>query len=90
MSPIRLSRGERAALRKLVRLEGSCRHHQLKNAHADRFLRHGLLARTPTEYHLTVRGQVEFLRQRFRGLRGSTAGVEVSERTSVLVKDAFG
>lgn len=69
MSPMKLTFAERSALRKLVRMDGTCYQQDLKESHAERFLRAGLITRTPMRYHLTTRGQVEFLRQRYSGLR---------------------
>lgn len=90
MSPIHLSRAERASLRKLVKLDGTCERRLLRQAHAEQFLREGLLMQTPQRYHLTVRGQVEILRQRFHGMRGSVRGVTVDELNSVLDQRKFG
>lgn len=70
---MRLTFAERAALRKLVRMDGTCYQQQLKDAHAERFLGAGLITRTPQRYHLTTRGQVEVLRQRYFGLRSRAA-----------------
>lgn len=90
MSPIRLSRAERSSLRKLVKLDGTCERRLLRQAHAERFLREGLITHTPQRYHLTMRGQVEILRQRFRGVRGSVDGVTIDQFNSVLDKRAAG
>ena len=91
MSPIKLSRGERAALRKLVKLDGTCDRRRLKPAHAERFLEHGLLVQTPQRYHLTMRGQVEILRQRFRGIRRPSKGIQIDETSATLLSEkAFG
>lgn len=90
MSPIQLSRGERAALRKLVKLEGTCEQRRIRRDHAERLLCEGLLFQTPQRYHLTMRGQVEILRQRFRGVRGSVRGVTVDQLNSVVDQRKFG
>lgn len=69
MSPLKLSYAERRSLRTLIKHDGTCFQEQIKASHAERFLRAGLISRSPMRFHLTTRGQVEFLRQRYFGLR---------------------
>lgn len=66
---MKLTFSERASLRKLVRMDGTCYQRQMKAAHAERFLDAGLITHTPQRYHMTMRGQIEVLRQRYFGLR---------------------
>ncbi len=69
MTPIPLTRGERSALKKLVRLKGSCERRRLSSKRSQRFIQLGLLQDFGGKYHLTLRGQVEVLRQRYRHVR---------------------
>lgn len=66
MKPIPLTRGERSALNKLVRLKGSCERRRLSSNRSQRLIQLGLLQDFGGKYHLTLRGQVEVLRQRYR------------------------
>ncbi len=69
MKPIPLTRAERSTLKKIVRLKGSCNRRRLSTARAQRFIQLGFLQDFRGEYHLTLRGQVEVLRQRYRHIR---------------------
>ncbi len=69
MTPIPLTRGERSALKKLVRLKGSCERRRFSSKRSERFIQLGLLQDFGGKYHLTLRGQVEVLRQRYRHIR---------------------
>lgn len=73
MVPMKLTFSERASLRRFVKHDGTCYQEQIRASHAERFLNAGLITRTPMRYHLTTRGQVELLRQRFRGVRKRAA-----------------
>lgn len=87
MGPIRLSRGERAALKKLVMHDGACEQRLIKRRHADGLIERGLMFTTPQRYHLTVRGQVEILRQRFSGLRArADAAVQKDEDAFLFIQ----
>jgi len=91
MKPMKLTFSERASLRKLVRLHGTCFQQQIKDSHAERFLRSGLITRTPQRYHMTVRGQVEVLRQRYFGLRArALTSALKSEDTFLLLNSQNG
>lgn len=91
MKPIPLTRAERSALNKLVRLKGSCSRRRLSTARAQRFIQLGLLQDFRGEYHLTLRGQVEVLRQRYRGIRRRPQSITITNTlldTRVFSKSA--
>lgn len=88
MSPMKLSYSERASLRTLVKHDGTCYQEQIRACHAERFLRTGLIVRTPMRYHLTTRGQVEFLRQRYSGLRLRSLAQAIKNEDAFLLLNA--
>ncbi len=85
MTPIPLTRAERSALNKIVRLNGSCTRRRLSTARAQRFIQLGLLLDFRGEYHLTLKGQVEVLRQRYRGIRRRPQPITISEKTGSML-----
>lgn len=85
MKPMKLTFSERQSLRKLVRSDGTCYQRQMKAEHAQRFLSAGLITHTPQRYHLTVRGQVEVLRQRYFGLRSRALTSALKNEDSFLL-----
>ncbi len=88
MKPIPLTRAERSALNKLVKLKGSCNRRRLTTARAQRFIQLGLLQDFRGEYHLTLKGQVEYLRQRYRGIRCRPQSITITD--TMLDKRLFG
>lgn len=66
MPAIQMSRGERASLKKI--LKRPCLVTDIPAEHAEKLLNYGLVKREVMLLHGTARGQVEILRQRFRGL----------------------
>lgn len=88
MQPMKLTMAERASLRTLIKHDGTCYQEQIKAPHAERFLRAGLITRTPQRYHLTVRGQVEALRQRYTGLRLRSLARALRSEDSYLLLNA--
>lgn len=84
MGPIRLSRGEHAALKKLVMHDGACEQRLIKHRHADGLIERCLMFTSPQRYHLTVRGQVKILRQSFSGLRARADAVAQKDEDAFL------
>lgn len=66
MPPIHMTREERAVLVRLA--ESPLPVHDLPRACAEKFLNHGLVQREFLRYRITVKGQLEMFRQRFRNL----------------------
>ncbi len=66
MPSIQMSRRERNSLSRIV--ERPCLVTDIPVEHAEKFINHGLIKREVMVLHATPRGQVELLRQRFRGL----------------------
>ena len=66
MQRIQMSRGERASLETIVRRP--CLVTDIPSEHAEKLLNYGLVKREVMLLHATPRGQVEILRQRFRGI----------------------
>jgi hypothetical protein len=66
MPAIQMSRGERASLEKI--LKRPCLVTDIPGEHAEKLLNYGLVKREVMLLHATPRGQVEILRQRFRGI----------------------
>lgn len=66
MPPIRMTREERASLGRLV--ESSLELHEIPKNHIEKFINHGLAVRQALLFKVTTKGQLEFLRQRFRNL----------------------
>jgi hypothetical protein len=87
MIPIPLTRAERSALKKIVRLKGSCCRSRLSTARSQRFIQLGLLQDFRGEYHLTLKGQVEILRQRYRGIRRPPQTITISDKTGTMLDD---
>ena len=85
MQPIQLSWPERATLTKLVKKNGTCKRWQLSSRHALRFIQLGLLFETQDRYDLTLRGQIEILRQRFRRMPQHSKPIVISSFTSTLL-----
>jgi len=71
MPAIQMSRGERASLEKI--LKRPCLVTDVPGEHAEKLLNYGLVKRDVMLLHATPRGQVEVLRQRFRGIDYSAA-----------------
>lgn len=65
MPPIRFTRAERRSLHNLANVLGRLPHGALPLAHARKFAHHRLLASRHGEYHLTLPGQIEAIRQHF-------------------------
>jgi hypothetical protein len=61
-----MSRGERASLEMIVRRP--CLVTDVPGEHAEKLLNYGLVKREVMLLHATPRGQVEILRQRFKGI----------------------
>jgi hypothetical protein len=61
-----MSRGERASLELVVKRP--CLATDIPGEHAEKLLNYGLIKREVMLLHATPRGQVETLRQRFKGL----------------------
>ncbi len=66
MPAIQMSRGERHSLEKI--LKRPCLVTDIPGEHAEKLLNYGLVKRDVMLLHATPRGQVEILRQRFRGV----------------------
>jgi hypothetical protein len=66
MPAIQMSRGERASLEKI--LKRPCLITDIPGEHAEKLLNYGLVKRDVMLLHATQRGQLEMLRQRFKGL----------------------
>jgi len=60
-----MSRSERASLEKI--LKRPCLVSDIPGEHAEKLLNYGLVKRDVMLLHATQRGQVELLRQRFKG-----------------------
>jgi hypothetical protein len=67
MPSIQLSRGERFSLEKIIKRP--CLVTDIPFEHAEKFLNYGLAKREVMLLHSTPRGQVEILRQRFKGMQ---------------------
>jgi hypothetical protein len=65
MPAIQMSRGERLSLEKILRRP--CLITDVPAEHAEKLLNYGLVKRQVMLLHATPRGQVEILRQRFKG-----------------------
>jgi hypothetical protein len=65
MPRIQMSRGERSSLEKILRRP--CLVTDVPGEHAEKLLNYGLVKRDVMLLHATPRGQVEILRQRFKG-----------------------
>lgn len=85
MTPNPITRAERSALKKLVRLNGSCDRRRLSSSRAQRFIQLGFLRDFRGEYYLTLRGQLEVLRQRYRGVRRPPPSKILLEKTNALL-----
>ncbi len=66
MPAIQMSRSERFSLEKVV--HRPCLVTDIPSEHAEKFLNYGLVKREVMLLHATPKGQVEILRQRFRGM----------------------
>ena len=66
MPAIQMSRGERVSLEQIIKRP--CLVTDVPSEHAEKFLNYGLVKREVMLLHATPRGQVEILRQRFRGV----------------------
>lgn len=67
MPPIQLSRPERASLHKI--LDGPCQAGEIPADHEEKFVNYHLARKRVMLLYITPLGQLEFLRQRFRGLK---------------------
>ncbi len=65
MPRIQMSRSERASLEKIIKRP--CLVTDIPGEHAEKLLNYGLVKRDVMLLHATARGQVEILRQRFKG-----------------------
>ncbi|HZV22125.1 MAG TPA: hypothetical protein VE986_11340 [Hyphomicrobiales bacterium] len=61
-----MSRGERFSLEKIIRRP--CLITDIPAEHAEKLLNYGLVKQEVMLLHATARGQVEILRQRFKGM----------------------
>ncbi len=66
MPRIQMSRGERASLEMIVKRP--CLVTDIPGEHAEKLLNYGLIKREVMLLHATALGQVETLRQRFKGI----------------------
>ena len=66
MPAIQMSRGERFSLEKIIKRP--CLVTDIPAEHAEKFLNYGLVKREVMLLHATPRGQLEILRQRFKGV----------------------
>lgn len=66
MTALHFSRAERRSLAALADSQGRCPQGQLPPEHAAKFRLHRLITPMKGDYYLTVRGQIEALRQHFR------------------------
>ena len=71
MTANRLGYADRRALRKVVRSNGTCERRRLRRDRAKNLIAMGLLQETADRYHITLRGQIELLRHRYRGVSTS-------------------
>jgi hypothetical protein len=77
MPAIQMSRSERGSLEKI--LKRPCLVTDIPPEHAEKFLNYGLVKRQVMLLHATPRGQVEILRQRFKGMEyGSPHAVKAA------------
>jgi hypothetical protein len=67
MPPIQLSRRERASLNKI--LERPCQAGEIPADHEEKFVNYDLARKQVLLLYITPLGQIELLRQRFRGLK---------------------
>jgi hypothetical protein len=65
MSTVQLSRNERSSLEKIIKRP--CLVTDIPSEHAEKLLNYGLVKREVMSLHATALGQLEILRQRFRG-----------------------
>lgn len=81
MPPIQLSRSERASLSLL--LEQPRQAGEIPSDHQEKFINYGLARKTVLLLHITPLGQMELLRQRFRGMEvfGSQEEHFIKDRT---------
>ena len=67
MPPIQLSRKERASLQKIF--DRPCLAGEIPSDHEEKFINYELARKRVLLLYITPLGQIELLRQRFRGLR---------------------
>ena len=67
MSPILMTREERSLLLRL--LQQPLPTNEMPEHAASKFIKHGLAAKEAVWYTITMKGQLELLRQRFRNMR---------------------
>lgn len=67
MPPIQLSRSERASLAKF--LERPCQPGEIPADHEEKFINYDLVRKNVLLLQITPLGQMELLRQRFRGMK---------------------
>ncbi len=65
MPAIQMSRSERSSLEKIIRRP--CLVGDVPPEHAEKFLNYGLVKKQVMLLHATQKGQLEILRQRFKG-----------------------
>ena len=80
MPPIHMTRDQRAALWQLTKCPLPA--NELPREHAEKFVNHGLAVRESLRIRITERGQLELLRQRFRG---GTTRLSMRVRTPVFL-----
>ncbi|MCG8560565.1 MAG: hypothetical protein MI824_12255 [Hyphomicrobiales bacterium] len=80
MPPIHMTRDQRAALLRLN--QSPLPANELPREHAEKFVNHGLAVRETMRIRITERGQLELLRQRFRG---GTTRLSMRMRTPVFL-----
>jgi len=77
MPAIQMSRRERSSLEAIIKRP--CLITDVPAEHAEKFLNYGLIKKEVMLLHATPRGQVEILRQRFRGVNcGAIMGESIA------------
>ena len=69
MPAVQMSRAERSSLEKIIKRP--CLVADIPQEHAEKLLNYGLVKRDVMMLHATPRGQLEILRQRFKGIEYS-------------------
>lgn len=66
MPPIHMTARERAALARLTRMPAPTT--EIRREHGEKLVSHGLVVKEAFRFKITTKGQLELLRQRFRGM----------------------
>ncbi len=66
MPPIHMTARERAALARLARMPAPTT--EIRREHGEKLVDHGLAVKEAFRFKITTKGQLELLRQRFRGM----------------------